>query len=419
MKRADRWIEWGKDLLIVLLTASAAWLLSVLMFGGGGLTGLLPWQGQSSPSGGDGTLTAATLPAALVVTGEDGRYGVQYDQTRTDEIFARMGSLLGDALASAGSAQTISERRWQEYLSRPGFYFDFDGEIPLSALGAWLSEAGECALDGSARRLLLCAEGEDGVELCWQDAESGQFCQCGTSLSQSLHLEPIMGDYRANGAYFAYEDKTLSALLQPYTLVTEEERAGTKYAVTNPVSSANTAALLDALSFSDQNHTRVSGGEAYVDGGDRLEIGDGGEVTYHAAQAGKYPAGGGAAGAIEAARALAARTVGAFCGESSVYLISAKQEEDGFAVTFGYRIGGSAVRLDQAGWCARFVVENGNITEFTLRLRSYAATGETAMLLPIDRAAAMLPELSGERLELSILYLDGGGDTVVPQWVAK
>ena len=161
------------------------------------------------------------------------------------------------------------------------------------------------------------------------------------------------------------------------------------------------------------------GGEAYLDGGDRLEVENGGGVTYRAAQGGRYPAGPGAAGAIEAARALAEKTVGALCGEASLYLISARQEEDGFEVTFGYRLDGSAVRLYREGWCARFLIREGYITDFTLRLRSYAATEQTAMLLPVDRAAAILPELTGQRLELRILYLDGGADTAAPQWVAE
>ncbi len=417
MKRIERWIEWGKDLLIALLALSAALLLSVLLFGSGRLSGLVPRQEPVSDPGEESAPTAATLPAALVVTTGAGRFGVQYDQARTDALFARMGPLLGDALASAAGPQTIPGGEWQEKLSAPGVYFDFAGEIPLSALGGWLSEAGECSLEGSARRLLLCAGEGDGVLLCWQDAGTGLFYRCGTALSRSLHLEPILGEVRANGAYFAYEDETLSALLRPYTLVTEES-ARSEYDAVNPLSQANVSALLSALSFSDQDHTQVSGGEAYLDGGDRLEVDQTGGVTYRAARGDKYPAGPGAAGAIEAARALAEKTAGAFCGDADLYLISARQEEDGYEVSFGYRLNGSAVRLYQEGWCARFRIREGYITDFTLRLRSYTANGRTAMLLPIDRAAAMLPDLTEERLELRILYLDDGGDTAAPQWVA-
>ncbi len=417
MKNAERWIERGKTLLIVLLTLSACWLLAALTWGEHGFAA--GPSRQPAPGGGGGvTLTAATMPASLVITGPEGRYGVQYDQGRVDEFFARLSPLVGDGLASAGTPVPLREEEWRRCLSDTGAYFDFAGEIPLSALCGWFSADGVCPLEGSARRLLLCAGEGDQVLLCWQDAEDGGFYSCPTDLTQSLHLDPVLGDYRPNGAYFAYEDETLAGLVQPYTLVTEEIRDGTVYAAADPLNSDTTAALLSALSFSDQNYTRTSGGAAYVDGGDRLEIEDGGDVVYRASRGDKYPAGAGAGEAIEAARTLVAGTAGALCGDAELYLISAGQTEDGFEVRFGYRLDGSAVRLHGEGWCARFRIRDGYITEFVLRLRSYTATGETALLLPIEQAAAMLPELTPERPELAILYLDGGAAQVSPQWVA-
>lgn len=411
-----RWLERGKTLLIVLLTLSAGYLLTVLM-AESGLSGLLPGREPAEGPGNSVTLTAATLPSSIVVTTDGGRYGIQYDQTRVDELFARLGPLLGDALVSAGQPQVISEQDWQVFLSGESICFDFAGDVPLFALGGWLSGAGKCSLKGSARRLLLCAGKGDGVLLCWQDADSGLFSSCATALTRDLHLAPVVGEYPANGAYFAYEDEVLSRSIRPYTLITEEQ-AGAEYSVSNPLNSSNTAVLLSALSFNDQNHTRISSGEVYLDDGDRLEVEDDGIVTYRNAQGEKYPVGNSASEAIEAARKLAEGAVGALCGEAGLYLISARQEEDGFLVRFGYRLNGSAVQLHQEGWCAQFLIQDGYVAEFTLRLRSYAATGEEALLLPIDRAAAMLPALTEGRSELSIQYLDQGGDTVSPQWVA-
>ncbi len=61
---------------------------------------------------------------------------------------------------------------------------------------------------------------------------------------------------------------------------------------------------------------------------------------------------------------------------------------------------------------------DGYITQFTLHFRSYAPNGEHTLLLPIDKAAAMLPSISQERRELIIQYRDGGGPSVSPQWAA-
>ena len=131
MRNKQRWIEWGKDVLIVLLTLSAVWLLSMtpLVQDSGVLDLLAP---QESPGAGplEGNRGMAMLPARLAVTGEGGRCGVQYDEERLEELFPPLGALLGDALASAGEPGPITEGEWRRYLGGTGVYFDFQGEVP-------------------------------------------------------------------------------------------------------------------------------------------------------------------------------------------------------------------------------------------------------------------------------------------------
>ena len=90
----------------------------------------------------------------------------------------------------------------------------------------------------------------------------------------------------------------------------------------------------------------------------------------------------------------------------------------GWRVRFGYRLGGCAVYLYDEGWAAEFIVQGGYITSFALRVRSYAADGESVLLLPIDKAAVLLPDLTKEKRELVIRYRHGGGQTVSPSWEA-
>lgn len=415
-----RLIEWGKDVLIAALSLSAVYLLSMtpLVQDSGVLELLSP---KESPS--PGTLSSsqgmAMLPARLAVTGGDGgRCGVQYDQARLEELFPPLGALLGDALDSAGEAQPISEAQWQRYLEGKSIYFDFAGDVPLSALEHWLQGAGASGLDGSARRVLLCAGRENEVLLCWQEAEEGQFFSCPTALTQTLHLDPATASATPNGAYFAFENPELSQLLSPYTLVTEVAQRGACYAASNPLADAGAAAVLDALAFNGQNHAPVSGGEVYLDGDDRLVVSTGGTVTYRAAWGEKYPAGSTLAGAVDKARALAEGTLGALCGEARLYLVSAREDRGALCLRFGYLLGGCPVYLGGDGWAAEFWVENGYITQFTLHFRSYAPNSEHTLLLPIDKAAAMLPSIAQDRRELVIQYRDGGGSSVSPQWAA-
>ena len=143
MRDKRRLIEWGKNALIVLLTASAVWLLTMtpLVQDSGLLDLLAPQESPGVGSGGGGQGTAM-LPVRLAITGAGGRCGVQYDEDRLEELFPPLGALLGDALASAETPQPLSEEDWRGYLRGTGIYFDFGGGVPLSALERWLRETG-------------------------------------------------------------------------------------------------------------------------------------------------------------------------------------------------------------------------------------------------------------------------------------
>lgn len=420
MRNKRRWVELGKDVLIVLLTLSAAYLLSMtpLIQDSGVLDLLAPQESPGVGSSGGGW-AAAVIPVRLAVTGEGGRWGLQYDEARMEEVFPPLGTLLGDALASAGERQVMPETGWRERLAGPGVYFDFEGEVPLAALERWLQGEEKRGLAGSARRLLLCAGEGDQVLLCWQEAGGGAFYSCSTALTQELHLNPAVEEVAFNRAYFAFENQALTDRLDPYTLITEEEHSGTGYDASMPLTGdAPVAAVLEALSFSGQNHAPVSAGEVYLDGADRLVISDNGSVTFRAAQGDRYPVGATLTEGVDGTRALAEAALGTRCGEARLYLISAQEEPEGICVRFGYLLGGSAVYLGSEGWAAEFWVQEGYITRFTLRFRSYAANGERTLLLPIDKAAAMLPDLTSRRRELVVRYRDAGGASLVPGWVA-
>lgn len=417
-------LEWGKNAAIVLLTLSAVALLSMTpLVRDSGLVELLrPRPAQTSASAG-GAQSGPILPARLAVCRDGSRFGLQYDDDRMDEVFAAFVPLLGDALTGAGEPAALSDSQWRTCLRQRGAYFDFSGEIPLAALARWLG-GGDCSLKGSARRVALVAGEGDAVSLCWEDAGDGGYFTCPTALSRALHLDPAVETVTPNGAYFAFEDESLSRLLDPFTLITEGEPAAGLYDVSAPLSSAAGAeALVDALSFNSRNHAPGSSGEVYMDGTDRLVIRDGVTATYRAAQSGKYPVEHtngvvSAAQAAEGARALAERAMAPLCGEARLYLLSVRPYGDGWQVRFGYRLGGSAVYLYDEGWAAEFLVRDGCITQFVLHLRQYAAQKENALLLPIRKAAAMLPDLTRERRELVIQYRDGGGQSVSPGWEA-
>ncbi len=411
------WTEHLKSLAILLLTVSAVWMLILLFVGSSGRPGLIPQQAAAEQAPTYTDTAGPPMPAVIVITSQTGRYGVQADRTAIGSLYARVSPLLEDALTSAGAASEISEAEWQDGLSREGLYLDFHGEIPFSVLADSLSSA-EGPLAGSTRRLLLCAGEDDLVLLRWQDPASHLFYSCTTALNRALHLSALAADYGDNGTYFAYESEALSNLVSPYTLVTGDSSTG-EYAASNPLSGSDLTAVLSALSFSSQNHTRISGGEVYVDGGDRLEVQDNGTLTYRCSVPGKYPAGSTLAESVQAARTLTERSMSTLAGSGEVYLLDAAQSESGISIHFGYRLDGSPVILSNQPWCASFTVRSGYLTEFTLVFRTYTPSDHHTPLLPITRAALILPELSQERLELFSQYRDSGDGPVALEWVAS
>ena len=111
-------------------------------------------------------------------------------------------------------------------------------------------------------------------------------------------------------------------------------------------------------------------------------------------------------------------TLGGRCGEARLYLRSADETDRGWEISFGYSLNGIPVQTEE-GDAARFLVENGQITQFTLHFRSYAPAGTTAPVLPSRQAAAALGAMGLEGEELVLIYSDTGGDTLSAGWSAR
>ena len=423
--------EWAKNLLIAALSFSAVYLftLSPLYLN----SPLYGWTGKlTAPAPADQgervSFAAAARPARMAVMNSAGRCGAQYDIAAVDALFEQTGTLLGEALGSAGAASPVSEDRWRQALGEEGIYFDFDGAVPLSALSGWLREGERNPLlSGDARRLLL-APGEDGaVWLYYQDAwEEGGFYGRATALQVQAHLSPVAAGVVPNGAKFAFEDSRLRAC-GAYTLVTNGPDRAAVYEAASPLSSGGEAlsGTLSALSFSGALMASYDAdeGTVYRRGEDLLLLAPDGSLTYHSGDGALYPVDreGDAptlAEMIEATRRLAAAVLEPLCGEARVYLSSARQEGEETRITYNYSLDGAAVWTGGDGWCAQFQLKDGAVTGFTLRPRSYTALGTETPLLPVVQAAAAMEAEDAAGGELVLLYRDTGEREVRGGWVA-
>ena len=99
-------------------------------------------------------------------------------------------------------------------------------------------------------------------------------------------------------------------------------------------------------------------------------------------------------------------------------LTSAGETETGWVITFHRRLDGVPVLEAGEGWTARFVIDDGRVSEFTILLRTCSATGETTVLPTARLAAAALRSLPEEGGELKLCYTDNRGTALTAGWMA-
>jgi len=425
MKRSKkRLIEAGKSLLIVLLACSALYLTARTQLGRGVFarpSDSEDWQ-ETTAAGSQAELARPVRMAATLSAGDEiSRFGVQYDTAACDELFQHTARPLVEALSCAQPPQQVSRQTWQRALNTaPGVYYDLLGEVPLEVLSAWLGAEGS-HLQGTARRLILAAGG-DGAELYYQ--EEGAYYVCAVPMVTRGQLEETLSGLTGNRAQFAFESEQY-AQLDPDTLILPQTPELTAYAARNPLEGVgeNTAVLngqLAALTFSvDSNQIYMTSGTQVIrSGNDTLRLDEAGTLVYHAlkGESARYRVPDRLPEQVEECRALAQSTVGSLCGEARLYLRSVRPAGQGLEVEFGYVLSGAQVQLGAEGYAAQFVIEAGQITQFTLCYRSYEAVPERALVLPELQAAAALQAMGLSGRELSLVYSDSGGEHLTPAW---
>ena len=106
------------------------------------------------------------------------------------------------------------------------------------------------------------------------------------------------------------------------------------------------------------------------------------------------------------------------CGSGTGLLLRQVQAtEDGWTMDFDYHAGGYPIRSGSGEAMASLTLRGTEIAELELTLRRYTVTEESAPLLPLTQALAISRRYAGA--EVSLGYLDGGGDTLSASWLAE
>ena len=341
-------------------------------------------------------------------------------------LFQKVAGTLVEALSSSGAPESISRAQWEGALtSSLGVYMDFQGEIPLPVLVGWLS-GGETKLTATVRRLALTLW-EEGVDLYYRDERDGLYYRCRDQVADPFSLAEALSGAVDNGAFYAFESELYQGL-DPDTLLLPEAPAPAVYAASNPMNAGpgSLQSLVQDLGFSLNSTSFYSTDEQVARSGDdsvRLSAQGVAQYQYEGkGGGGLFPVlrqgeGSPLFDAVEACRQTALSALGPRCGEARLYLLSVAERPEGWEIDFGYSLNGVPVLLE-AGRAARFLVERGQIVQFSLCLRSYANSGSTSLVLPPRQGAAALLALGLEGEELLLAYADSGGDTVSALWAA-
>ncbi len=122
---------------------------------------------------------------------------------------------------------------------------------------------------------------------------------------------------------------------------------------------------------------------------------------------------------VESCRSLASTVLSPFCGDARIQFLSILEEDDQWIVNFCYTLNGAPVQFSDGSDAAQFIVEGGEILEFTLRPRNYTLSADTVTLLPETLAAAAMDALDYDGQELILSYYDSGIALTYPDWVAS
>ena len=423
-------VELGKDVLIVLLACSALWML----FSNGLMQRLdLGREDAAHVTGiqnNEAIREEAVRPMRLTANLQSGaepvRYTAQHDSGAVDGLFQKTAGLLMETLSSVDQPEKITRGEWERALAcAPGLCFDFQGEMPLSALTGWLNV--ELSVpDALVRRLVLTAW-EGAAALYYYDIQNESWYRCVTQVVGAVQLENALSGLSPNGAYYAFESET-AAGMDADTLLVPSPAPMTVYNATNPMAGGRTAleGLMTDLGFNLSGCVFYSGAGEEVgrSGSDTLRLSKDGVVEYHADVDGtkqfpiNVPSGHSSIfAAADVCEQLLWQAVHARCGQARTYLSRVEQTSTGWRLEFEYNLNGTPLSLE-GGPAASFEVNNGQITAFILRLRSYEPGEEEQILLPPVQAAAAMSALNLDGRELQVMYRDRGEEQVIPNWTA-
>ncbi len=374
---------------------------------------------ESAPRS-DFDLTKAITAVHIAVT-DDYEFGRYTDiNVATDGAeFQKLSPLLREAIGSATARKTVAEMEFRTAMRSAGIYVDLAAVLPVSVVAAWLGENFEGDNTVCAVALTTIWETATLYFLCGD----GTIFRCESALTSSA-VRDVTTQFAPNGGQFAYESEYGS--LAPYTVLVRE--AG-PFSQVNAALPAGYSAynLLTALEFNPHTYARYveSGGtEVVLQSPHILRIGVDGTVRYSSSGdvaddlyritgTDSFPT---AAEALRGACVLAS-SLSNGTDAASLSLDTMERTEQGWVISFCYRVDGVRVRLSEDRCALRVNIIGDTIADFEYYCRSYTVLNENSVILPASMAVAVAA--MHENAELAVAYADSGTGVLSAYWFTE
>lgn len=377
---------------------------------------------QPASSSVSSTGIVPSYPFAIVLTGDDGSHSaVKYNKEAKQRVFSLFSATLGEALGSAGEAETIKESDWTSALEGHGVFFDYLYPLPLEILSTHLGAAMPSHADGNLiiRRLIL-SEREEKLCLYLKDEAQNAYYRMDTPLNfSSLNLSQRITDLALPEADFAFQRK--AAGIDPCFVFSGEDISLPELS-SSPISTGSDGSTLSLSTFrmnagAASVYSENDGTQIYVEGGKSLRVDSSGYLLFAVTGTGGIPVGDSETATLSdrvyAAGVLVRNTLPTG-GDVDVGLLSVEDtESDGCTIYFGYYVNGIPVKLQNTDWCAKVRISGENIVRAEFYLRSYAVQTTFLAPLPENHAAILAAEEGGEPL---LVYTDRAED-VTWSWI--
>lgn len=433
-ERRSRRMNRLQNLAIALLTLSAVLLfLSLPLFGSLSdqsltqlLRGRLLREAEAAEGSEPGTVTPV-FPVRMAVSNGFVRRGGELLTTAGDE-FDRAGAFLGEALGSAGEETAVTETAFLAALREEGLYLDFTADaMPTELLSALLGVEARPGGFERVRRLLLTPAASETAALYVQDGTGRVILRYSTAVS-SAALSEFLASGGGREADFAFLLGPAYAELSPCTLIPAAPVSHAALEASNALSGSEDTILLRAgfNTHAENRFTESSGTSIVRELSSTLYLRPDGSVDYQGGEAepgslffvrAALPDETTAAEAASAAQNLVSTLLQGLTGDASLYLSGLRGEAGRWEFSFDLMADGVPIRRSDGSHTATVTVEGRSVIAFSLKVRRYALSGETVMLLPPAQAAAVARVWDGA--ELMAAYVDTGAESVLPSWIAE